>query len=149
MDGLRNFWSSLSLRAKFAGATLLVLALMMAALIGMVERRQRETIIEEVRKRGVILAKDLASASTNALLLYNYTALEQNVERFGLEADVFYAVVLDMEGKIAAFSRQPGRVGSTLSEPVDLQAAAATELLVQETMKDGQAIYDVYSANLR
>ncbi|MBI1894863.1 MAG: HAMP domain-containing protein [Candidatus Rokubacteria bacterium] len=143
MDGLRNFWSSLSLRAKFAGATLLVLALMMAALIGMVERRQRETIIEEVRKRGVILAKDLAAVSTNALLLYNYTALEQNVERFGVEADVFYAVVLDMEEKIAAFSRQPGRVGSTLSEPVDLQAAAATELLVQETMKDGQAIYDV------
>lgn len=143
MGGWRARWSGLSLRAKLTGATVLVLSLMMAAMIGVVERRQRDTIIEEVRKRGVVLAKDLAAASVDPLLLYNYTALEQNVERFGLEADVVYAVVLDMEGKIAARSREPGRVGSTLSGPVDLRAAAANDLLVQETVSDGHAVYDI------
>jgi two-component system sensor histidine kinase AtoS len=143
MRNWRGRWSSLSLRAKLAGATILVLSLMMLAVIGVVERRQRETIIEEVQKRGVVLAKDLAAVSANPLLLYNYTALEQNVERFGLEADVVYAVVLDMEGKVAAWNRQPGRVGSALTGPVDLRAADATSLLVQETVGDGQAIYDI------
>jgi two-component system sensor histidine kinase AtoS len=143
MRGWRDYWSSLSLRAKLTGATILVLLLMMLALIGVVERRQRETIIEEVRKRGVVLAKDLAAVSANPLLLYNYTALEQNVERFGLEADVVYAILLDMEGKVAAWSREPGRVGSTPSEPVGLRAAAATDLLIQETVESGQAIYDI------
>src|SRR3990170_3885402 len=141
MRGRQGRWSSLSLRVKFAGSTVLVLSLMMLALIVIVERRQRDTIVEEMRKRGVVLAKDLAAASTNALILYNYTALEQTVDRFGHEADVVYAVVLDMDGKIAAFSRQPGLVGSIPSEPVDIRAAAATALLLQETAKDGEAIY--------
>lgn len=134
-----------SLQAKFLLGTVLVLLLVMAAVITVVERRQRVAIIEEVQRRGEVVARNLAAISTGPLLLYNFTALEQNVARVATEADVVYAIVLDAEGKVAAHSRNPARVGLSLQGRVDEQAAKADTLLVQETVgaDTGESIYDV------
>ncbi|MBI2492921.1 MAG: PAS domain-containing protein [Candidatus Rokubacteria bacterium] len=105
-----------SLHAKFLGGTLLVLALVMAAVLVVVEQRQRAAIVGELQRRGEVLARNLAAMSYGPLLLYNFTALEQNVARVGAEADVVYAIVLDADGKIAAHSRRPERVGEALGE---------------------------------
>ena len=76
-------------------------------------------------------------------ILYNYTALEQNVARVAGEADVVYALVLDADGRVAAHSRDPERVGAVLEGLVHRRAALASELLVQETVtSQGEAIYD-------
>ena len=103
-----------SLRAKFLGGTLLVIALVMAAVLVVVDHRQRAAIIEEVQRRGEVIARNLAAISYGPLLLYNYTALEQNVARVAGEADVVYALVLDADGRVAAHSRDPERVGAVL-----------------------------------
>jgi PAS domain S-box-containing protein len=134
-----------SLQAKFLLGMVLVLLLVMAAVITVVERRQRVAIIEEVQRRGEVVARNLAAISTGPLLLYNFTALEQNVARVATEADVVYAIVLDAEGKVAAHSRNPARVGLSLQGRVDEQAAKADTLLVQETVgaDTGESIYDV------
>ena len=66
-----------------------------------------------------MLARDLAAISQAPLLLYNFTALEQNVARVAAEADVLYAIVLDAEGRVAAHSRRPERVGLVLPGEVD------------------------------
>ena len=132
-----------SLRAKLLWGTLLVIALVMTAAIGVVEHRQRATIVDEFQRRGEVLARNLAAISHGPLLVYNYTALEQNVTQIAAEADVVYVVVLDADGKVAAHSRNPERVGAVLQGAAHERAAAATEPLIQETVTArGEAVLD-------
>ncbi len=133
-----------SLRVKLLCGTVLVLALVMATVMGVVEHRQRDAIIAEFTRRGEVLARNLAATSYGPLLLYNFTALEQNVARATDETDVVYAMVLDGDGKVAAHSRRPERIGSTLEGPVHERAARTEEPLTQEAVvtSTGEAIYD-------
>jgi PAS domain S-box-containing protein len=116
----------------------------MVALMIIAEHRQRAAIIDEVQERGAVLARNLAAISTGPLLLYNFTALEQNVARVAKEADVKYAIVLDLEGKVAAHSRHPEQVGSILRDPVSERAVLAEASLIQEAVLagSGKSLYD-------
>jgi PAS domain S-box-containing protein len=134
-----------SLRAHLLGGTFLVVVLVMAAVVAVVEHRQRAAIIGEVERRGESLAQSLAAMSYAPLLLYNFTALEQNVARVAAGADVVYALVLDAEGRVAAHSRHPERVGQPLDAEVDRRAASTLVPLTQATVfaETREAIYDV------
>lgn len=134
-----------SLRGRLLAGTGLVLTLVMAAVTVVVEHRQRDTIVAEFERRGEVLARNLAAISTGPLLLYNYTALEQNVARVAAETDVVYALVLDAQGQVAAHSAQPERVGTVLTGPVHERAARAERLLAQDTELPGtgEPVYDV------
>jgi two-component system sensor histidine kinase AtoS len=132
-----------SLRAKFLWGTISVMALVMATVIAVVDHHQRRAIVDEVERRGEVLARSLAASSHTPLLLYNFTALEQNVARVAAEGDVIYAIVIDAEGKVAAHSQHPERVGLTLPDEVDRRAAAAIEPLTQQRRRrSGASIYD-------
>ena len=132
-----------SLRAKFLWGTVLVLVLMMGAVIVVVEQTQRATIVVEFQRRGEVLARNLAAVSQGPLLLYNYTALEQNVIQIAAETDVVYAVVLDADGAVAAYSRHPERVGTVLESAAYRRAVAATKPLTQEAVTShGVSVYD-------
>jgi PAS domain S-box-containing protein len=133
-----------SLRARLLGGTVLIIALIMGALTIVIEERQRDAIVSEFERRGEVLARNLAAMSYGPLLLYNFTALEQNVERVGKETDVVYAIVLDAEGRVAAYSRRPERVGVLLAGKVHEAAARAGEPLTQQTelADTRQPIYD-------
>ncbi len=100
-----------SLRAQLLLGTFLVSALVMTAVIVVVDHRQRVAIVEEVQRRGDALARNLAAISYPSLVLYDYTALEQNVDQVATEADVVYAIVFDADGIVAAHSQHPERVG--------------------------------------
>jgi PAS domain S-box-containing protein len=131
------------LQAKFLWGSVLVIAVVMTTVIAVVEHRQRDAIVAEVERRGEVLARSLAATSHAPLLLYNFTALEQNVARVATEADVVYAIVLDSEGKVAAHSAHAERVGLVLPAAVDHEAAAAVVPRTQETTAvTGEAIYD-------
>src|SRR5262249_57318857 len=108
-----------------------------------VEHRQRTTMIEEVERRGMALTESLAGVSAAALLLYNFTALEQNVARFDRETDVTYALLLDRFGQVVAHSQAPGAVGSTPTDRVSLRALADAPVLQETVGSDGEALYDV------
>src|SRR5437773_2063265 len=132
-----------SLRAKLLLGTFLVIVLVMTAVIVVVEHRQRAAIIGEVQRRGEVLARNLAAIPYTPLLLYNFTALEQNVVRVAAEHDVVYAVVPDADAKLAAHSRYPERVGLPLRGAVQERAADTPEPLTQETVTSaGEAVYD-------
>jgi PAS domain S-box-containing protein len=133
-----------SLRARLLCGTLFVIALVMTTVMAVVEHRQRVAIIGEVERRGESLAQSLAAMSYSPLLLYNFTALEQNVARVGVGADIVYAIVLDADGRVAAHSRHPERVGLALESPIDRNAAAAQVPLTQTTVltETDDAIYD-------
>jgi two-component system sensor histidine kinase AtoS len=128
----------LSLRAQFLWGTVVVIALVMAVLIGIVDQRQRTAIIDEVQRRGAVLARNLAAISSGPLLLYHYTALEQNVAYLAEDPDVTYAIILDAEGRIAANSLDAGVVGTLPADPASRRAAAATEPLAQEVVVGGE-----------
>jgi PAS domain S-box-containing protein len=132
-----------SLRTKLLIGTILIVAVLMATVTAVVERRQRTSIIDEVHRRGTALAEGLAGVSAGALLLYNFTALEQNVVRFDRETDVIYALILDRLGEVVAHSQAPGAVGSTPSDPVSLRALAAAPVLQETVGTDGEALYDI------
>jgi len=86
----------ISLQARFLLGTVLVLLLVMAAVIaGGRAPGSRAAIVDEVERRGKVIAESLAAVSRVPLLLYNFTALEQNVARVAGEADVVYGIVLD------------------------------------------------------
>jgi PAS domain S-box-containing protein len=132
-----------SLRTKLLIGTILIVAALMAAVTAVVERRQRMTIIEEVHRRGTALAEGLAGVSTGPLLLYNFTALEQNVVRFDQETDVVYALLLDRFGQVVAHSRSPESVGVTPSDAVSLRALADAPVLQETVDSAGEGRYDV------
>jgi PAS domain S-box-containing protein len=132
-----------SLQTKLLWGTVLVICLVMAAVIVVVEQRQRTAVIEEARRRGEVLARDLAAVSQAPLLLYTFILLEQHAARLALEDDVRYAIVLDGEGRVAAHSKRPEAVGLVLPGEVDRLAAATMEPLVQEVRtKSGEIIDD-------
>jgi len=132
-----------SLRAKLLWGTILVITLVMTGVFVVVDHRQRVAIVDEFQRRGEVLARNLAAISYGPLLLYNYTALEQNVTQAAAEDDVRYALVLDADGKVAVHSGHPERVGSALEGAVPARAAAAGEPLIQETVTPrGESIYD-------
>jgi len=132
-----------SLQARLLWGTVPVLFLVMASVLLVVEQRQRKAVVDETERRGQVLAKDLAAISQSHLLLYNFTALEQNVARLAAEQDVLYALILDAEGRLVADSSRPERIGQILNTQVDREAAAAMEPLMQDrTTRSGRAIYD-------
>ncbi len=132
-----------SLRARLLWGTILVVAVLMTAVTVVVEHRQREAIIAEVERRGEVLARNLAAISYGPLLLYNFTALEQNVGRVASEDDVIYALVVDLDGRVIAHSGRPERVGEKLRGTVHELAATATAPLTQQAMgQNRQPIYD-------
>jgi PAS domain S-box-containing protein len=133
-----------SLRTKLLCGTILVIVFVMAGVIGVVDHRQRDAIVEEFERRGDVIARNLAAISQGPLLLYNFTALEQNAARVATETDVVYAILLDAEGSVAADSRRPERIGVPLVGPVHERAAAAERPLRQETVLSdtGEPVYD-------
>jgi len=122
--------------------SVLVIVSIMAGVFVLVERHQRAAIVEEMQRRGEVLAASLAAVSRESLLLYNFTALEQNVARVAGEPDVIYAIVLDIDGKVAAHSRYPDRVGHTLKSKVDAEAVRTRVPIMQETSASRQSVLD-------
>jgi len=131
-----------SLHAKLLWGLLLVISFSMATIFVIVEHRQRATIVDEFQRRGEVLARNLAAISQGPLLLYNFTALEQNVARVATESDVVYAIALDADGRVAAHSGRPERAGIVLEGAVDRHAADATAPLIQETVTRHEPVYD-------
>src|SRR3990172_688110 len=134
----------LTLQVKFIlAANLLIVPIIIAAAL-LVEFRQRNTIIEEVKKRAITLAEGLGAASAIHLLTYNYIALEQLAAQVSRQADVLYAITLDKEGLVASHSEDKSTEGQRLEDAVSLKAASTKQILVEKysSPRYGE-VYDV------
>ena len=123
----------------------LLIVLIMALVFLLVEKRQSEIIQEEAKKRGMAIAQNLASVSTNALLTYNYVVLEQNAERVALEEDILYIIIHDKENKVAAYSQHGEKQGMVLTDEVSQRAVRTKDPLIQSTHSGvkGTALLDI------
>lgn len=101
------------------------------SLLLIVESHQRASIISQVEKRGETIAVHLAAVSTNSLLTYNFVALEQSAEKISQDRDVLYAIILDRDGRVAAYSGHDEKQGTLLQDPVSQRAVQAQATLIQ------------------
>jgi signal transduction histidine kinase len=122
-----------SLRAKFIIVIVSLLIVVMSAVTVVMERNQREAIIEQARLRALSLGEGLATLSEGYLLGYNFAKLEQVAERLTAhDPDVFYTVAHLHDGIVAAYSGRDDLQGTTLDDPISQQALQASTPLVQE-----------------
>jgi len=132
MDSTKNP-KSIRLQTRLILYSTLLIVLLMALVFLVVGKRQSESIQEEAKKRGMAIAQNLASVSTNALLTYNYVVLEQNAERVALEEDILYVIIHDKEDKVAAYSQHGEKQGMVLTDEVSQKAVRTKEPLIQST----------------
>jgi two-component system sensor histidine kinase AtoS len=143
LQGLSGW--SLSLRQKFFLAFAALALGLTAGLLLIIESRQQVSIVREMEKRGVTIATHLAAVSTRSLLTYNFVALEQDVEKISRDRDVLYAIILDREGRVAAYSGHDEQQGMVLEDAVSRRAAQTVAPLVQRVRSDGREAehYDI------
>lgn len=130
-----------SLRAKCIVVIVSLEIILMMAVVLLVERHQRDAILEQTRLRAISLGASLAALSEGYLLSYNFAKLEQAAEKLTADGeDVLYTIIHLRDGKVAAFSEdrrfvalsQEGALqGKILQDPITLQALQATAPLVQ------------------
>jgi signal transduction histidine kinase len=122
-----------SLRAKFILVIVSLQIALMGAVTIVVERNQREAIIEQARLRALSLGESLATLSEGYLLGYNFAKLEQVAERLTThDPDVFYTVAHLHDGIVAAYSGRDDLQGTSLDDPISLAALQAIAPLTQE-----------------
>jgi len=137
----------LTLRTKFiiVGNLLVVLLVVSAAVLLLV--RQRSAIIEEVKKRALILAQGLAQASANSLVTYNYVGVEQSLSVATGSPDVIYAVVLDKEGNVAASNVRSAPIQRLLAGTEGAHPPAGIDPIILQRRIPGssdETVYDVW-----
>jgi two-component system sensor histidine kinase AtoS len=120
-----------NLRQKFLLAFLSLVLGLVSGLLLIIESRQRASIVEQMEKRGEAIATHLAAVSTRSLLTYNFIALEQDVEKVSRDPDILYAIVLDREGRVAAYSGHDEKQGLVLHDTVSQRAVQALTPLIQ------------------
>jgi signal transduction histidine kinase len=136
----------ITLRTKFILIVNLLVVLLVASAAILAEIQQRNAIIEEVKKRALILARGLADASINSLVTYNYVGVEQSLAVAIRSPDVVYAVVLDKESNIAASSIRDTPSRAILLDEKEL-APAGTDPLIRQRRIPGssdETVYDVW-----
>ncbi len=133
------------LKTRFMVATCGVLFVLMAIIVILVGNRSAAIIEQEAESRGLAVAHSIAAVSTEALLTYNYVALEQNAEKASQSADIVYVIILNKEQKVAAFSGQSGWQGKSLGDPINQRALAATGPAIQSAFwaETGERVLDL------
>ena len=111
-------------------STLLILFLMVLTIL-LVEKRQSEIIVEEARKWGMAIARNLAAVSTNGLLTYNYVVLQQNGEKVAQEEDIVYVIIHDKENRVALYSGHDEKQGMVLEDGISRKALETQDPLIQ------------------
>jgi PAS domain S-box-containing protein len=122
----------LRLQYRILVALIAIVTGVIALVIMVVDVRQRHVMMELNRERGLAIGHSLAAASSNALLSYNYVALQQLTQHAVREDGVRYVIVLDKEGKVAGYSGRAEWQGRELSDPVSRAASTSGDLLIQQ-----------------
>ena len=133
----------MNLSTKFAVAATALTAFIVGGVILHTVQREQRMIVQEVERKGMILAETLAMASVNALLSHDYSTLKRFLEAAGKDPAVVYAMVLDPTG-IIKMHTDLAEIGRSVQDEVGARALDSDEALIQRVpgRRDGP-IYDV------
>lgn len=127
----KDRFKSIRLQTRLILYSILLILFLMAVIILFVEKRQSEIIQEEARKRGITIAQNLASVSTNALVTYNYVVLQQNGGKVAQGADIAYVIIHDKENRVAVYSGHDEKQGMVLTDEISQKALLGKEPMIQ------------------
>ncbi|WP_242393929.1 methyl-accepting chemotaxis protein [Anaeromyxobacter oryzisoli] len=95
---MRKLMRRWRLGTKVTAGVILVLALVFAAVIGMISASERSVFEQQLSSKGENLARLVASISLDPILSYNFDYLETYAKEIGKDPDAAYVVVLDQAG---------------------------------------------------
>lgn len=131
------------LRFKFIAYISLLFILTGSLLSMLLFNRTKRAIEDELKRRGLSLAKNLAYNSIYGVSIEDTEALDRLVKGIMEEADVIYVIITDMQGKALVHSN-PQEIGKVLPDPVSQAALKASAPETQKTRdQDGQTVYDI------
>ncbi len=141
----KNHFKSIRLQTRLILYSTLLILFLMCLVVLLVEKRQREIIQEEVRRRGMAIAQNLAAVSTNALLTYNYVVLQQNGGKVAQEADIAYVIIHDKEGRLALYTGHDEKQGMALTDGISQKALETQGPLIQsfQSLELRKSILDI------
>ena len=131
----------LSLKLKFS---LLITALLVltVALVGFfLLQQQQYGLSEEMTKRGLTMAENLASGAKSALLTNDHLNLNVLLRDAMKDPDVAYVAVANPDGEILGHS-DVGLTGSQLERPAGLAPAGNRLAINNYATADGTRIFD-------
>src|SRR5262245_8977636 len=101
----------LPLRLKLSVLIISLLAATVVLVSGFLLRTQQRTLTDEMSKRGLTIAQNLAAGAKTAILTRDDLGLQLLVRDVARDGDVVYVVVTDSSGKVIAHSdlKQIGR----------------------------------------
>jgi adenylate cyclase len=127
----------LPLRLKLSILITSLLTVTVLVLSGSLLRSQQQTLTDEMRKRGLTIAQNLAAGSKTALLTQDTLGLQLMVRDVARDGDVAYVAVTDPTGKVIAHS-DLAQLGRELERP-DGATPLADTILVQAFSLPGQS----------
>lgn len=103
---------------------------------------QQRTLTEEVRKRGVSIAENLAAAAKTAVLTHDKLGLQVLISDIARDPEVMYVAVADSAGRAIAHS-DLGLLDRSLQRPAAASPAGETVLVQIVTQGEGSDVIDV------
>src|SRR4030095_7688798 len=130
----------LPLKVKFS-LLITSLVFLTVALVGFfLLQQQQRGLAEEMTKRGLTMAENLASGAKSSLLTNDHLNLNVLVKDAMRDPDVAYVVIANPDGEILAHS-DVAMIGRQVERPAGL-AAAGTQLEVNTYAAGGGRIFD-------
>ena len=124
------------LRYRFILMITLMLILLLGTLTLVLGFLQSRTIRTRIKDRGIFIARNLATASRENLMTYNYIALEKAANQAAEHPDVIFVVIHDKEGRVAGFSGRPDLQNRMLNDEVTRIALETTNTRTLEDMSE-------------
>jgi adenylate cyclase len=131
----------LPLRLKLSLLIIALLTVTVLLVSGFLLRAQQRTLTDEMRKRGLTIAQNLAAGAKTAVLTKDDLGLQLLVRDVARDADVVYVAVTDSAGKVIAHS-DLAQVGRALDRPAPA-APLGDAVVVQTLPLGGHEVVDV------
>jgi PAS domain S-box-containing protein len=98
---IRDFFNRRRLEESFAISTALLVFVLIGAVMLVVHSRVAEALRRALEARGASIVQSIGATSANALLAYNYAALQAAAEGAYEDSSVVYVAIHDKEGSVA------------------------------------------------
>ena len=131
------------LQKKILASILALELVLMLAIILVVEKQMRESILEEFMHRGISLTTNLSATLQDFVTTYNYIKIEQNLERIVNENELLYGTVVFFDGEVGAYRGSEEIKDSILSSPLIENSQDIKESLVQYDSFNGEEYCDI------
>jgi sensor histidine kinase regulating citrate/malate metabolism len=126
----------------FISVTALITFIMLGDVFSVLTR-EREIIVEEVRKKGHTIAKLLAMSSINFLLTNDYSTMKRFTETITTDEDVKYVMILDPSG-LVKMHNDVGMIGEFLTDQLTINSLVSNETIHQEYLiGEKEDLYDI------